>query len=61
MEKKKNLKDLICFIVLVVIGLALIILGFVLDQNARNSFVKTDDIPKYNPAWYIYVLEFGGA
>ena len=59
--KKKNLKDLICFIVLVVIGLALIILGFVLDQNARNSFVKTDDIPKYSPAWYIYILEFGGA
>lgn len=61
MEKKKNLKDLICFISLVVIGLSLIILGFVLDQGARNSFVKTESIPKYSPAWYIYILEFGGA
>lgn len=61
MKKKKNLKDLICFIGLVVIGLSLIVLGFVLDQGARNSFVKTESIPKYSPAWYIYVLEFGGA
>ena len=61
MEKKKNLKDLIIFTILVVIGVSLIVLGFVLDQNGRNSFVKTEDIPKYNPAWYIYLLEFGGA
>ena len=36
-------------------------IGFLLDQNGRNSFVKTEAIPKYSPAWYIYILEIGGA
>lgn len=61
MNEKKKLKDLIVFILIVAIGISLIVVGFILDQNGRNSFVKTDDIPKYSPAWYIYLLEFGGA
>lgn len=61
MNEKKKLKDLIVFILIVAIGISLIVVGFILDQNGRNSFVKTEDIPKYSPAWYIYLLEFGGA
>ena len=61
MNEKKKLKDLIVFVTIVIIGISLIVVGFILDQNGRNSFVKTDDIPKYLPAWYVYLLEFGGA
>lgn len=61
MNEKKKLKDLIVFVTIVIIGISLIVVGFILDQNGRSSFVKTDDIPKYSPAWYIYLLEFGGA
>ena len=61
MNEKKKLKALIVFVTIVIIGISLIVVGFILDQNGRNSFVKTDDIPKYLPAWYVYLLEFGGA
>ena len=61
MKKKKNVRDLIIFIVMCVIALGLIALGFILDQKGRSSFVKTEDVPKYLTAWYVYVLEIGGA
>ena len=61
MNEKRKLKDLIVFVTIVIVGISLIVVGFILDQNGRNSFVKTDDIPKYLPAWYVYLLEFGGA
>ena len=57
----KRKKDLFIFIAIVVTAITLIVLGFMLDQNGRSTFVKSDDIPKYSPAWYIYLLEIGGA
>ena len=61
MEQKKNVKDLFIFIVIIVIAIGLVVLGFILDQSARSSFVKSEAIPNYSPAWYIYILEIGGA
>ena len=56
----KKKKDLILFIVLTFIAIGLIVLGFILDQSGRRSFVKTEDVPKYITAWYVYVLEISG-
>ncbi|MBO4667204.1 MAG: ECF transporter S component [Bacilli bacterium] len=61
MEKKKNVRDLIIFIVICIIAFGLIITGFLLDQSGRRNFVKTEDVPKYITSWYVYFLEIFGA
>ena len=60
MKDKNYLKSLIVGIFILIVGLTLIILGLVFDVNARNNYVKVDNI-SYSPAWYIYLLEIGGA
>ena len=54
-SKKINL-NLILFIVFVVLGLGLVILGFIIDKNERGDLKFG-----YDPAWYIYLLEISGA
>ena len=64
MENKKNyLKYLIAFIVIAVIGIGLVVTGFVLDRVGASNFVPPVDAPKakYSPSWYIYILEIFGA
>ena len=64
MEKKKNyLKYLIAFIVIAVIGISLVVTGFVLDRVGASNFIPPADAPKakYSPSWYIYILEIFGA
>ena len=61
MGKKKNVRDLIIFIVICIIAFGLIITGFLLDQSGRRNFVKTEDVPKYITSWYVYFLEIFGA
>lgn len=55
MDNSKK-KYLINFIVIAVIGLAMIITGFIIDKVSRDAFEGS-----YSPAWYIYVLEIVGA
>ena len=64
MEKKKNyLKYLIAFIVIAVIGISLVVTGFVLDRDGASNFIPPADAPKakYSPSWSIYILEIFGA
>ena len=61
MEEKRFTKYLLEFIILAVLGVGLIVLGFTLDRVAAANFVKSDAVPKYSPAWYIYLSEIGGA
>jgi riboflavin transporter FmnP len=58
---KKITKFLIIFIVLAVLGIGLIALGFTLDRIGSANFVKTEEVKKYSPAFYIYLLEIFGA
>ena len=60
-DSKKIYKNLFIFIGIVVVALSLIILGVVLNYFAKANFVKTEAVPKYSPAFYIYLLEIGGA
>ncbi len=61
-DSTKNIKKyLIIFIILAVLGLGLIALGFTLDRIGASTFVKTEEVKKYSPAFYIYLLEIGGA
>ncbi len=61
MEEKRFTKYLLEFIILAVLGVGLIVLGFTLDRIAAANFVKSDAVPKYSPAWYIYISEIFGA
>ena len=54
-------KYLLAFIIIALVGISLVVLGVVLDRVAALSFVKTELTPKYQPAWYIYILEIFGA
>lgn len=56
MKEKKVIRSLVLFIVMVAIGLSLIITGFIVNYNLRQANPKN-----YSPAWYIYLLEIGGA
>ena len=63
-KTSKNVnKYLILFITIVVIGLGLIITGFVLNSVMKANFVPPADTPKakYQVGWYIYFLEISGA
>ena len=55
MENSKK-KYLINFIIIALVGLAMIITGFIIDKVSRDAFGKG-----YSAAWYIYVLEIAGA
>jgi len=59
--KKENLLNLVLFIVFIGIGLGLIITGFILDTNARGSFLEVNPKGHYSPEFYIYLLEIGGS
>ena len=59
--KKENLLNLVLFIVFIGIGLGLIITGFILDTNARGSFLEANPKGHYSPEFYIYLLEIGGS
>lgn len=65
MEKKINQKNynkyLIAFIIIALIGIGLVILGFVLDLNGKASFVSDDPKAKYVTPWFVYLLEISGA
>ena len=61
MEEKKFTSYLVEFIILAVIGIGLIVLGVILDRVAATSFIPTDEVKQYSPAWYIYLSEIGGA
>ena len=61
MKEKQVIRSLILFIIMVTIGLSMIITGFVLDSVSRANFVKTEEVPKYITAWYVYFLEIAGA
>lgn len=60
---KKGTLYLVLFIVVVLIGLGLVITGFIINKSMRDSFVPPLDNPKakYSPQPYIYVLEIVGA
>ncbi|MBR6071737.1 MAG: ECF transporter S component [Acholeplasmatales bacterium] len=61
-KTSKNVyKNLIIFIIIAAISLGLIITAVILNYNLKESFIKTDDVPKYSPGWYIYLMEIGGA
>lgn len=60
MEKsKQTLKALIVGLVLLLLGISMIVLGVVLNNHLKT--VATDAGEKYSPAWFIYLLEIGGA
>ena len=65
MEEKINQKNynkyLIAFIIIALIGIGLVILGFVLDLNGKASFVSDDPKAKYVTPWFVYLLEISGA
>lgn len=54
-EKTKNL---LLFIAIVAVGLALIVIGFIIDYNDKQAFGKPFG---YKPAYYVYLLEISGA
>ncbi len=58
---KKGTLYLILFIVIVLIGLGLVLTGFILNKSMKDSFVATETVTKYSPGWYIYFLEIAGA
>lgn len=60
MEKsKQTLKALIVGLVLLLLGISMIVIGVVLNNHLKT--VATDAGEKYSPAWFIYLLEIGGA
>ena len=61
MEKLKKYQNLLLFICFIVIGLGSILTGFFLDQYLKKTFIATEEVKKYAPAAYIYILEIGGA
>lgn len=70
MENEKKLKDtskknlyLIAFIIIAIIGIALVITGFILNKNGRDAFnaVPHEKGVKYQVPVYIYLLDIFGA
>ena len=61
LKLSKETKNLLLFIVIVLVGLGLILTGFLLNNNLKNTFVPTEEVKKYQPGFYIYLLEIGGA
>ena len=61
LKLSKETKNLLLFIVIILVGLGLILTGFLLNNNLKNGFIPTEEIKKYSPAFYIYLLEIGGA
>ena len=70
MENEKKIKDssnknlyLIAFIIIAILGLALVITGFILDKTGRDAFNALEHAKgeKYQTAWYIYLLDISGA
>ena len=60
MEKsKQTLKALIVGLVLLLLGISMIVVGVILNNYLKT--VATDAGEKYSPAWFIYLLEIGGA
>ena len=59
--EKKVIRSLILFIVMVTIGVGMVVAGFTIDRVLAANFVKTPEVSKYSPAWYIYFLEIAGA
>ncbi len=55
-NSKQIYKNLILFIIILVIGLGMIITGFLI-----NYFERKNAEGSYSAAWYIYILEIGGA
>ena len=56
---KKGTLYLILFIIVLLVGLGLIITGFVMNKSMRDSFVPPLENPKakYQPGWYILVCD----
>ena len=61
LKMSNKTKNLLLFIVIVVVGLGLVLTGFLLNYNQKQAFVPTEEVKKYAPAVYIYFLEIGGA
>ena len=60
MEKsKQTLKALIVGLVLLLLGISMIVVGVILNNYLKT--IATDAGEKYSPAWFIYLLEIGGA
>ena len=60
---KNGTKYLILFIVVALIGLGLVLTGFLINLSLKNGFVPPESNPKakYSAGWYIYLLEISGA
>ena len=60
---KNGTKYLILFIVVALIGLGLVLTGFLVNLSLKNGFVPPESNPKakYSAGWYIYLLEISGA
>ena len=63
MTSKNGTKYLILFIVVALIGLGLVLTGFLVNLSLKNGFVPPESNPKakYSAGWYIYLLEISGA
>ncbi len=70
MENEKKIKDsskknlyLIAFIIIAIIGLGLVLTGFLLDKSAKDAFNAVEHAKgvKYQTAFYIYLLDIFGA
>lgn len=60
---KNGTKYLILFIAVALIGLGLVLTGFLVNLSLKNGFVPPESNPKakYSAGWYIYLLEISGA
>lgn len=60
---KNGTKYLILFIVVALIGLGLVLTGFLVNLSLKNGFVppESNSKAKYSAGWYIYLLEISGA
>ena len=54
-------KNLFIFIILCLLGLGLIVTGFVLNIVLKQNFTPSVEGEKYSVGWYIYILEIVGA
>ena len=54
-------KNLFIFIILCLLGIGLIVTGFVLNIVLKQNFTPSVEGEKYSVGWYIYILEIVGA
>ena len=54
-------KNLFIFLILCLLGLGLIVTGFVLNIVLKQNFTPSVEGEKYSVGWYIYILEIVGA